>query len=177
MSIYYDEVWFHHCPICKTDFCEKCNGKIDPELHNPLYYKTWEEMNRKELMNALFPFVKNPIIDFGYKKNKTLAINDEQRSKIDETLKSVEHFTNENNIKVKSHKCVLQKHPAGQNNGWNCDKITGAKRCLSGMTDFYMAKLAKPEILGYRCTKCNYDLCTRCVKADIYINELLNRED
>jgi len=47
----------------------------------------------KELMNALFPFEKNPVLDFGYKKNKTLAINDEQRSKIDATLKSVDHVT------------------------------------------------------------------------------------
>jgi len=40
-SIFYDEVWFHHCPLCKTDFCQKCSGKIDEELHNPLYWKTW----------------------------------------------------------------------------------------------------------------------------------------
>lgn len=45
----------------------------------------------KELMNALFPFEKNPLLDFGYKKNKTLAVNDEQRAKVDDTLKSVDH--------------------------------------------------------------------------------------
>tara|TARA_B110000285_G_C14933493_1_gene518434 strand:+ start:615 stop:719 length:105 start_codon:yes stop_codon:yes gene_type:complete len=34
-------------------------------------------MNIKELMNALFPFKKNAVLDFGYNKKKTLAVNDE----------------------------------------------------------------------------------------------------
>ena len=48
----------------------------------------------KELMNALFPFKKNTVLDFGYNKKKTLAVNDEQRAQVDETLKSVDHITN-----------------------------------------------------------------------------------
>lgn len=129
-------------------------------------------------MNALFPYEKTSIINFGYAKKKTLAITDEQRAKIDETLKSVDYLLDQKYIIVKSHKCVLEKRPADQDNGWNCDKMKGAKRCLSGMTDYYMAKLANPVIQGFRCLKCDFDLCTRCTKADIFIHqELLNRED
>ena len=70
-----------------------------------------------------------------------LAISNEEREVIDKTL---ELISVEKIAKVHSHKCVLHKHPDNHNSGWNCDKITGVKRCLSGMTDFYMAKLAKP---------------------------------
>ena len=38
---------------------------------------------------------------------------------------------------VSSHPCPLEKHPISHNNGWNCDKIKGADRCLSGLTAFY----------------------------------------
>ena len=102
-------------------------------------------MNLYELINALFPFKR--VISFGF-GGKMLAITDEARAKVDEKLEMIDV---PDQVKVHSHKCVLHKHPKNHNSGWNCDKITGVKRCLSGMTDFYMAKLAKPPIHGWRC--------------------------
>ena len=81
-------------------------------------------------------------------------------------------------MKVNSHKCLLKRHPLGHHNGWNCDHIKGLNRCLSGMTDFYQANSTSPPIYGWRCSSCDFDMCSRCLKADIFIQEvLLNRED
>ena len=72
-------------------------------------------------------------------------------------------------MKVSSHKCTLKRHPLGHHNGWNCDHIKGLKRCLSGMTDFYQANSTDPPIYGWRCSSCDFDMCFRCLKADIFI--------
>ena len=56
-SVNYEEEWFHHCPQCKTDFCQSCSGEIDPEKANPAYWKTWKEMNTLEIVNSFFPVV------------------------------------------------------------------------------------------------------------------------
>lgn len=46
------------------------------------------------------------------------------------------------------------------------------------MTDFGQANSSAISIYGWRCSDCDFDLCFRCVKADIFINEvLINRED
>ena len=47
------EDWFHHCPVCQTDFCQKCSGKIN--CANPKYWKTWDQMNINERINSFFP--------------------------------------------------------------------------------------------------------------------------
>ena len=49
--------------------------------------------------------------------------------------------------KISSHACPLVKHPVGHNNGWDCDKIKGSDRCLSGLKGFYQSK----GIPGYYC--------------------------
>ena len=81
-------------------------------------------------------------------------------------------------IKVSSHNHVLKRHSDIHHDGWRCDLIKGCNRCLSGMTDFYQVNLNKPRIVGYRCTKCDFDMCSRCLFADVYIDQQLkNRED
>jgi hypothetical protein len=41
-------------------------------------------------------------------------------------------------MKVPSHIHQLEKHDGKYaRGGWNCDKIRGAKKCLSGLTGFF----------------------------------------
>jgi hypothetical protein len=79
----------------------------------------------------------------------------------------------EPNMKINAHMHDLSKHPPDINNGWNCDKLAGATKCLTGLTAFYQSK----GIPGYRCQNCNYDLCEKCMRADIFISIHGNRED
>lgn len=67
--------------------------------------------------------------------------------------------------KVSSHVCALIKQPPNRNTGWMCDKIKGANRCLSGLTGFYQSN-GIPE---YRCAACNFDMCEKCMRADLFI--------
>lgn len=84
----------------------------------------------------------------------------------------------EGRILCQSHVHPLKKHPNKHHNGWRCDKIKGVNRCLSGITDFYQVDSINPPISGYRCDQCDFDLCERCVKADIFVeNVILDRED
>ena len=74
---------------------------------------------------------------------------------------------------VSVHVHPLVKHAPDTDNGWNCDKLTGANKCLSGLTGFYQSK----DVVGYRCALCNYDLCVKCMKADLIIQMNGVRED
>ena len=105
-------------------------------------------MDILEIVNSFFPVAtkaksskKKDKYGFAIHKSKQLALTDEERKDVDNKLCSIE-LTND--IKCKSHPHVLKKHPDGHKSGWNCDKIHGVKNCLSGMTDFHMATLAKP---------------------------------
>jgi hypothetical protein len=40
-------------------------------------------------------------------------------------------------MEVPSHHCVLNQKDKDHNGNSNCDKIKGAHKCLSGLTDFY----------------------------------------
>ena len=71
------------------------------------------------------------------------------------------------------HKCILTKRPDNHNGSWCCDKIKGASKCLSGITAFYQAK----GIECWRCNKCDFDLCIKCMQADRFIELMSYRED
>jgi hypothetical protein len=74
-----------------------------------------------------------------------------------------------------SHLHPLTKHPEKKTNAgtWNCDKIKGADRCLSGLTGFYQSK----GIPAYHCEACDFDLCEKCMRADLFIQMHPLRED
>ena len=73
-------------------------------------------------------------------------------------------------MKVPSHIHQLEKHDGKYaRGGWNCDKIRGAKKCLSGLTGFFQSG----GVPGYYCRGCNFDMCENCMKADLFI-ELAN---
>lgn len=76
-------------------------------------------------------------------------------------------------VKVSWHPHELKRHPTHHHNGWRCDCIEDTDRCLSGMCDFYQGDILDPPIYGWRCNECDLDLCIRCLKADIYINNNL----
>ena len=40
-------------------------------------------------------------------------------------------------IKAPSHVCYLEKILPGTRPGWNCNRIHGASKCLSGLTGFF----------------------------------------
>lgn len=102
-------------------------------------------------------------------------VSDWKLTEFDQILNSVEL---PKVVTVSSHMHEMKRHPTVHHNGWRCDYIRGMKRCLSGMTDFYQAQGSSIPIHGYRCNTCDFDLCFRCVKADVYINDdLINRED
>ena len=66
--------------------------------------------------------------------------------------------------KIHSHEHNLKKNQ-GVRQGWNCNKIPGATRCMSGLTDFYQSD----GMVGYFCEECGFDMCENCIKADIFI--------
>ena len=105
-------------------------------------------------------------------KKKKLNVSEAKLAEYDQLLA---HIEVPKIAKVSSHKHELKRHPQGHHNGWRCDHIKGLKRCLSGMNDFYQAQSA--GIYGWRCQMCDFDLCMRCMKAEKYIEQILERED
>ena len=76
--------------------------------------------------------------------------------------------------RARSHpSCQVVKHLPNHSGSWNCDKVKGASKCLSGLTGFYQSK----GIEGWRCAKCDWDLCIKCMQADRFIEMISNRED
>jgi len=53
-----------------------------------------------------------------------------------------------------SHPCILIKHPANHHKNWRCDKVKDSAHCRSGIHSFNSG-----GIPGWRCTKCDFDLC------------------
>ena len=95
-------------------------------------------------------------------------------------LENLESFfyTGEGQIMTLSSEYALQKHPETKSGAWKCCGIKGVNRCLSGINDFYQADFDEIPLKGYRCQEEDYDVCSRCLKADIFIqNQLLDRED
>ena len=76
------------------------------------------------------------------------------------------------NHTVRSHKCSLKKR-AHLSSGWRCDTLKGAKKCFSGITDFYQTA----NIEGWQCGPCDFDLCVKCMKVDILVMQLGDRDD
>ena len=75
---------------------------------------------------------------------------------------------------ARSHStCLVKKHPKNHGGAWACDMIEGASACLSGLEDFYKSK----GIEGWSCTKCDWDMCIKCMQADKFIEMITNRED
>jgi hypothetical protein len=108
-------------------------------------------------------------------KKKKLAISDWKLTEYDQILNQVK---TERIQKCHSHKHELTRHPKMHHNGWRCDMIKGVNRCLSGITDFYQVNSSSVPIYGWRCQACDFDLCFRCLSADIFLNEtIINRED
>jgi len=70
-------------------------------------------------------------------------------------------------MKVPSHNCVLNVRPSDHNGANSCSMIKGARKCLSGCEDFYKSK----GVAMYECRACDFDLCVRCMKADLYISK------
>ena len=73
---------------------------------------------------------------------------------------------------VMSHPCKMTKRPDNHKGGWTCDLITGATKCLSGITNY--------NTIGYEgwyCAKCDFDLCKKCMQADRFIEMVTGRED
>ena len=68
---------------------------------------------------------------------------------------------------------MLVKHPDNHSGTWDCDRVEGVNYCLSGLTGFYQSK----GIAGWRCSKCDFDICIKCAQADRFIEMLLSRED
>lgn len=67
--------------------------------------------------------------------------------------------------KIHSHVHNIRKNNGTRPQGWNCDKITGSNVCLSGLTDFYQSD----GIPSYYCDECSFDMCEKCMLADIHI--------
>lgn len=108
---------------------------------------------------------------FDYENFPSLSLSEKLRCLPEEMVFAIE--LDAPYQQVSSHPCPLQKHPANHNNGWNCDKIKGADRCLSGLTGFYQST----GVPGYRCVDHNFDLCEKCMRADLFIERNGQRED
>ena len=89
---------------------------------------------------------------------------DEQLNEISEALlQSVD--LDPYRIKVPSHSQPLNVKPFDHPGTWNCDKVHGASRCLSGLTGFHQSA----GIPGYDDRANNFDMCEKCVRADLFI--------
>ena len=80
-------------------------------------------------------------------------------------------------MRCSSHPHTLVLRDPNVHSNWKCDMITGVGRCLSGMTGFNQAGLCFPKIKGWKSKTSNYDLCSLCLRADIFINQITERED
>ena len=70
-------------------------------------------------------------------------------------------------VKCRSHNtCSLVKHHPNHAGTWNCDRVKGAKTCLSGLNGFYQSK----GLEGWCCRPCDFDMCKKCLQADIFIS-------
>ena len=74
--------------------------------------------------------------------------------------------------KIRDHKCPV-KNMGVSNTGWDCNKLTGAAKCFSGLTGFYQSN----GMQCWQCRKCNYDLCEKCMKVDMLMGVLSARDD
>ena len=117
------------------------------------------------------PTTNSEPVEFDYETFPTLSLAEKLKCLPEAMVAEIE--LDQPFQQVSSHPCALEKHPANHNNGWNCDKITGADRCLSGLTGFYQST----GVAGYRCKTHNYDLCEKCMRADIFIERHGHRED
>ena len=81
-------------------------------------------------------------------KQKKLDVAEEKLREYDSILGDIHPETR---VKVKSHQHQLKRHPENHHTGWNCDKIPGVRRCLSGMTDFNQCENSFTRIYGWRC--------------------------
>ena len=79
----------------------------------------------------------------------------------------------EKTVITRSHpNCKVHKRPDNHHGGWTCDLVAGSTKCLSGIKDY--------NTIGYecwRCNKCDFDLCIKCIQADRFIEMTTNRED
>ena len=77
--------------------------------------------------------------------------------------------------KTRSHpKCWLTKRPDNHSGNWRCDKVKGVSSCLSGIHSFYSNAVG---VECWRCNKCDFDLCIKCMQADRFIELMSYRED
>ena len=94
---------------CDFDCCDKCfKGKDNEKAYVDNFdYNAFKQMTIDEKLDILPEVMLNEI-----------------------TLKET--------MKVPSHIHQLEKHDGKYaRGGWNCDKIRGAKKCLSGLTGFF----------------------------------------
>ena len=161
---------------------KKITGLADgSSIVHPQYYKNWNQMSNQQIIDTFFPQEKPPQPDKACMngieiKRAKMSTTWARALSYDEILLPTAVY--EDKVKVTSHNHMLKKHGEVHHDGWRCDFIKGTNRCLSGMTDFYQARINTPIITGYRCTKCDFDMCWRCLQADLFIDQQLkNRED
>jgi len=63
----------------------------------------------------------------------------------------------------------FKKHPDDKSGAWKCGGIDGVDRCLSGINDFYQTEFDEVPLKGLWDEKNGRDVCTRCFKAYIFI--------
>ena len=97
-----------------------------------------------------------------------LAVSQPKLEEYDQILSSIDDTMDE--IIVSSHKHKLLRRKDNQV-GWRCDHIKGVNHCLSGMYTFYQSNMTNPPIQRWQCKQCDFDLCGRCLKADIFIRD------
>ena len=68
---------------------------------------------------------------------------------------------------------TLTKHHRDHGGSWNCDRIRGVGRCLSGLTGFHQSR----GIEGWNNRSHDFDMCIKCAQADRFIEMVLNKED
>ena len=111
-------------------------------------------------------------IDEGFDFNKFPSLKPEQQIQ-QIPKKFLEQITIADTVKTRSHGCQIKKHPTNHCGTWACDKVKGAKTCLSGIKGFYQSK----GIDGWRCVGCDFDMCIKCMQADHFISLHESRED
>ena len=76
-------------------------------------------------------------------------------------------------IHLECHKHNVNLHKPAEVNNWDCDARKYFGKCFSGLTGFGQSK----GLEGWSCRPCNFDICVNCLKVQLFIQKVKERED
>ena len=143
-----------NCKECNFNLCEKCMK---------IYYEFEEDYPMKDIINS------NSDTSDG---NDNIEINSQNNNNI-YAHRTKDIYELNKMYLCKEHKHLL-KYLGVTESDWACDGRKLEKKCLSEITDYGQSS----NIPRFRCDKCDFDLCLKCMDNYIIKSEphIVNKE-